>query len=129
MAGSKYNWDKIYSDTEQLISECIKNKEAVPTFLSKMYQILEKDYKQKGKAIPTKRIYVQKMRSMLSIPNTKRNIQADLYRLVGWYDKMTLQLLSARFLLSIMLPGFSSGYRAKIPQKNEARIFITFLTS
>lgn len=78
MAGSKYNWDKIYSDTKQIISGCIENKKAVPTFLSKMHQILEKDYKQKGKAIPTKRTYVQKMRSMLLIPNTKRNIQAEL---------------------------------------------------
>lgn len=43
MAGSKYNWDKIYSDTKQIISGCIENKKAVPTFLSKMHQILEKD--------------------------------------------------------------------------------------
>lgn len=42
MAGSKYNWDKIYSDTKQIISGCIENKKAVPTFLSKMYQILKK---------------------------------------------------------------------------------------
>ena len=118
MAGSKYNWDKIYSDTKQIISGCIENKKAVPTFLSKMHQILEKDYKQKGKAIPTKRTYVQKMRSMLLIPNTKRNIQAELYRLVGRYDKMTLQLLSDSCTISAV--NNASWLFIRLQSKNTA---------
>lgn len=52
MAGSKYNWDKIYSDTKQIISGCIENKKAVPTFLSKTHQILEKIINKRARLFP-----------------------------------------------------------------------------
>lgn len=94
MSNPKYDWEEIFSDTAQLIAELIRDEKDVPKTFPELYKMFEKHYCKVGKEAPSERMYVRQMRSKLKIANNKRFIQAELYRLTGDYDKMSLKLLA-----------------------------------
>lgn len=96
MKTAYFDWEELFKDSADILSRSLAEDRKPIAKVSELYAALEKLYilRDKKHMLPEPATYNKKMHIKLKLENSQRIMKSNLYKLIGHYHTMSIQVLS-----------------------------------